>query len=249
MSCRRTARRRDVKAAIEARLRGKLDEEARAELRELLDLTRPALVVECWSGHKPQWEQHLVVGQPTQAPGAKHPVQFDRADDHVAHCFSGNALNPGDYPVGVAFPPPNWSGASEAVFQLVNLPTPRRQIAYSYYLKTDATVRLAKLSRRTLDRFLSDKKLQNLNDAELGMLGQLDAREVSRFASSYFLRLEDGTVEEDPDQESSTSRNRLGRNSSRFGAICTSWPSTARAKPLRGCWRPCDRRSSCRPRR
>ena len=85
----------------------------------------------------------------------------------------------------------------QGFFHLVNLPTPRRQIAYSYYVKTDPAVRLAKLSRRTLDRFLAEKKL--LNDAELGMLGQLDAHEVSRFASRYFLLMEDGTVEEDFD--------------------------------------------------
>ena len=209
-----------VKAALEARLRGKQDQETTAGLRDLLDLTRPALVAECWIGRKQTLEQHLVVGQPMHAPGAAHPSHFDRADDHLAHCVSGNALSPGDYPVGVAFPPPNWptDAAEAAVFDLVNLPTPRRQIAYSYYVKTDAAVRLAKLSRRTLDRFLSDKKL--LSDSELGMLGQLDAREVSRFASRYFLLVDDGTVEEDFDQESSISRSHLGSQSSRFGAIC-----------------------------
>ena len=135
----------------------------------------------------------------------------------------------------------------EAVFHLVNLPTPRRQIAYSYYVKTDPAARLAKLSRRTLDRFLAEKKL--LSDSELGMLGQLDAREVSRFASRYFLLVEDGTVEEDLDQESSTSRNHLGRQSSRFGAICAQLALDGTREPRRGSWRPCGRRSSCRPRR
>jgi len=208
-----------VKSAIEAHLRGKLDQEAAIRLRELWNLTRPALVAESWSGHKQMLEQHLIVGEPMHAPGAAHPSHFDRADDHVAHCVSGNALTPGNYPVGVAFPPPNWpTGFAEAVFHLVNLPTPRRQIAYSYYVKTDPAARLTKLSRRTLDRFLSDKKL--LNDSELGMLGQLDAREVSRFASRYFLVMEDGAVEEDLDQEASTSRSHLGSHSSRFGAIC-----------------------------
>ncbi len=207
-----------VKAALEARLRGKLDQAAAARLRELLDLTRPALVAECWIGRVQRPEQHLVVGQPMQSPFAAHPSHFDRADDHVAHCVSGNALLPGDYPVGVAFPAPNWNSPEEAVFHLVNLPTPRRQIAYSYYVKTDPAARLAKLSRRTLDRFLADKKL--LNDSELGMLGQLDPGEVSRFASRYFLAMEDGRVEEDFNQETSTSRGHLGRQSSRFGAIC-----------------------------
>ena len=63
-----------VKAAIEARLRGKLDPEAAARLQELLDLTRPALVAESWSGRKQKLEQHLVVGQPMHAPGAGIPV-------------------------------------------------------------------------------------------------------------------------------------------------------------------------------
>ena len=207
-----------VKAAIEAHLRGRLDQEAAVRLRELLNLTRPALVAECWSGRVQRPEQHLVVGEPLQAPGAAHPSYFDRADDRAAHCVSGNALLPGDYPVGVAFPAPHWTGPEEAVFHLVNLPTPRRQIAYSYYVKTDPAVRLAKLSRRTLDRFLADKKL--LSDSELGMLGQLDAGEVSRFASRYFLAMEDGRVEDDLNQETSTSRSHLGRQSSRFGAIC-----------------------------
>ena len=58
-----------VKAAIEAHLAGKLDQEAAGRLRELLDLTRPVLVAECWSGRKQQPpEQRLVVGQPTHFP-------------------------------------------------------------------------------------------------------------------------------------------------------------------------------------
>ena len=84
-----------VKAAIEVHLRGKLDAEAAAGLKEILELTQPALVAECWSSGKQTLEQHLVVGQPLQCPGAAHPSYFDRADDHVAHCVSGNALTAG----------------------------------------------------------------------------------------------------------------------------------------------------------
>jgi len=207
-----------VKAAIEAHLRGKVDSQAAKVLRELLDLTFPALVAECWTGGKQMTEQHLVVGRPTLSPGAARPSHFDRANDRVAHCVSGNALMPGDYPVGIAFAAPNWHSETQGFFHLVNLPTPRRQIAYSYNVKTDQAVRLAKISRRTLDRYLSEKRL--LNDCELGILDQLDAHEVSRFASSYFRTMEDGSVEEDFTQESSTSRGHLGRQSSRFGAIC-----------------------------
>ena len=136
----------------------------------------------------------------------------------MAHCASGNALNPGDYPVGIAFAAPNWSDPRQGFFHLVNLPTPRRQIAYSYYVKTDTAARLVKISRRTLDHFLAEKRL--LNDAELGILGQLDASEVSRFASVYFLAMKDGSVKEDLDEDASTSRKPLGGNNSCFGAIC-----------------------------
>jgi hypothetical protein len=164
-------------------------------------------------------EQHLIVGQPQHAPGAEHPSFFDHVEGNVAHCASGNALLPGNYTVGVAFPAPRWNqGAAEAVFHLVSLPTPRRQIAYSYYVKTDPAERLTKISRLTLDRLLAEKKL--LNDQELGMLGQLDAHEVSKFAARYFNLVDDGAVEEEVDSEYSTSRKHLGSESSRFGSIC-----------------------------
>ena len=101
--------------------------------------------------------------------------------------------------MGVAFPAPHWDDPrQQGFFDLVNLPTPRQQIAYSYYVKTDPAARLAKLSRRTLDRFLAEKKL--LSDAELGMLAQLEAREVSRFANRYLLLVDDGMVDEDLNQ-------------------------------------------------
>jgi hypothetical protein len=209
-----------VKAAIEARLRGKLEADASARLSELLSFTRPALVAESWSSHKQTLEQHLIVGQPMHSPMAANPSWFDSADDATAHCKSGNALAANtDYPVGVAFPAPHWqSSMPETFFDLVNLPTPRRQIAYSYYVKTDPAARLAKLSRRTLDRFLAEKHL--LSDPELGMLGQLDVNEVSRFASRYFLAVDDGTVDEELNPEFSTNRKPLANQSSRFGAIC-----------------------------
>ncbi len=208
-----------IKAAIDSRLQSKLDADAAVDLKELSDMTRPAIVAECWCQHKQTLEQHLIVGQPSHAPGAEHPSYFDSADDRVAHCASGNALLPGNYPVGAAFPAPHWNQAErEAVFHLLNLPTPRRQIAYSYYVKTDPVERLATISRRTLNRILTEKKL--LNDQELGMLGQLDAREVSKFAARYFNLVEDGAVEEEVDSEYSTSRKHLGSESSRFGSVC-----------------------------
>ncbi len=207
-----------VKAAIEAHLRGKLEPAGTAALKDLLEFTRPALVAECWCGGSQTLEQHLIVGQPMYVAG-HNPSHFDKADDRVAHCVSGNSLTPGDYPVGVAFPAPHWDNPrQQGFFDLINLPTPRQQIAYSYYVKTDPAARLAKLSRRTLDGFLAEKKL--LSDAELGMLAQLEAREVSRFANRYLLLVDDSMVDEDFNTEMSTSRSQLGSQSSRLGAIC-----------------------------
>ena len=94
-----------IKAAIDARLRGKLNAEALVDLKELCDTTRPAIVAECWSQHKQTLEQHLIVGQPSHAPVPSIPA-ISTADDRAAHCASGNALLPGNYPVGAAFPAP-----------------------------------------------------------------------------------------------------------------------------------------------
>ena len=74
-----------MKAALEARLRGKLEPEAASRLKELLKLTRPALVAEIWSGGKQILEQHLVGGGTDASPAPPHPSYFDRADDHTAH--------------------------------------------------------------------------------------------------------------------------------------------------------------------
>jgi hypothetical protein len=153
-------------------------------------------------------EQHLLVGVPTLSPGAARATCFDRVDDRVARCASGNTLAPGDYPVGEAFPHPR---QETAFFHLVSLPTPRRRMAYVSCGNADEKKRLAALSRRTLDRMLADKRL--LSEPELVMLEQLDPAEVSRFAGRYFLLVDDKRM-------SQTGAHRLGGRPSRFGMIC-----------------------------
>ena len=205
-----------LKAALESRLSDRLESDAASRLKELLDLTRPAMVAEFWFARRPSGEQHLFVGVPSQVAGALRPSHFDRIDDRVAHCVSGNSLSPGDYPVGVAFPHP---AQGNAFFHLVNLSTPRRQIAYSHYTKTEPAARLTAISRRTLDRFLAEK--HRLNDAEIGMLGQLDPKEVSRFAGQYFLRVDDAQIDDDDAPQSvMIGRPRPGGQASRHGMIC-----------------------------
>ena len=141
--------------------------------------------------------------------GAARPTHFDRIDDRVAHYVAGNSLTPDtDYPVGVAFPHPK---QEDAFFCLVNLPTPRRRMAYAYRVQIDESKRLAALSRRTLDRFLADK--HPLTELEVLMLGGLDPAEASRFAGQYFLLLDDGPL---PDSGLSPLEGRP----SRFGMIC-----------------------------
>jgi hypothetical protein len=170
-------------------------------------------VAEYWQNRHNLNQQHLLVDVPSQPPGIPKASHFDRIDDRVAHCASGNSLSPGDYPVGVAFPHPQ---RPDAIFQLVNLPTPRRRMAYTYSSKTGEAQRLAVLSRRTLDRFLAEKHL--LDDAEIGMLAQLDAKEMSRFAGQYFNLVEDELLSDE--QWSTPERNRPGGQASRHGMIC-----------------------------
>jgi hypothetical protein len=197
-----------LKRAIEARLAEKPKAEAAAKLHSMLDWTKPELVAEYWQGRRQLGEQHVLVGVPTLSPGAARPTCFDRADERVAHCTSGNALVEGNYPVGEAFPHPRLEGA---FFHLVSLPTPRRRMAYMSCGNADEQKRLAALSRRTLDRVLADKRV--LTEVELLMLEQLDPTEVSRFAGRYFLAVDDS-------QTAQSGPHRLGGRPSRFGMIC-----------------------------
>jgi len=196
-----------VKKVLQTRLEDPLDKEAAGRLKKLLDWTRPAMVAEYWTGRRHLGEQHLLVGVPSKASRALRPSHFDRIDDRTAHCVSGNNLSPGEYPANVAFPHPS----QPAIFHLVNLPTPRRRMAYSYYVKIDEATRLATLSRRTLDRMLSESR--KLAEVELMMLAQLDPKEVSRFAGRYFALVEDEQL------KPSGTRRTFGRPS-RHGMIC-----------------------------
>jgi len=178
-----------VKQVLEERLSQVSEEAARARLQAVLDWLRPAMVAEYWQDRRHLGEQHLLVGEPSQAEGAQRPSHFDRIDDRVAHCVSGNSLSPGEYPSGVAFPHPT---RDSAFFHLVNLPTPRRRMAYAYFVKGDEARRLAEISRRTVDRWLEAKHV--LSEREIEMLAQLDAREASRFAGRYFNVIDDDPV-------------------------------------------------------
>jgi hypothetical protein len=198
-----------VKQIIAERLAAPIDREGAARLKAMQQLMRPAMVAEIWQEHHQVTEQHLIVGKPSQSEGAPRPSYFDRIDDRVAHCVSGATLSPGDYPVGVAFPHP----IQETVFFcLLNLPTPRRQMAYTYYVKTDESKRLADISRRTFARYLREKR--PLPEHDLTLLPQLDHRELSRFAGKYFLAIDDEPLSA-ADAEEEENRT------SRHGLICT----------------------------
>ncbi len=204
-----------MRAAIERHIGLTQKKEAKDRLNELLDLTRLSMVAECWMNHQQMTEQHLVIGVPTLSAGALRPTHFDRINDQTAHCASGNSLSPGDYPVGVAFPHPK---LIDGFFHLVNLPTPRRQIAYKYFVKTDSQVRLARLSRQTFDKYLADK--HKLSEAEVNLFAQLDARETSRFAGRYFTILDDSATDDELDGDVASSRGRITGSPSLFGAMC-----------------------------
>jgi hypothetical protein len=198
-----------VRQAMEARLAaGNLDAEAAARLSELVDMCRPAMVAEFWQERHHRGVQHLLIGVPSQSPGAVRPSHFDRIDDETAHCVSGTNLKEGDYPVAVAIPHPN---QEDALFQLVNLSTPRRRMAYEYLVKFDEARRLTELTRRTVDRFL--RLGRPLTEPELLMLPNLDAKEVSRFAGQFLLAVDDENLAaEGPEY--------LGGRPSRHGLLC-----------------------------
>ncbi len=146
------------------------------------------MVAEYWNQGRLLGIQHLYVGVPSRGPGAIRPSHFDRIDDQTAHCVSGQNLQPGDYPVGTAIAHPS-SSYPGSYFHLVNLPSPRRRMAYELLTDFDEAARLRALSRRTLDRFLAEKR--PLSGKEILVAGQLDAGEVSRFVGKYFAAVDD----------------------------------------------------------
>ncbi len=183
-----------VKRALESRLAdSRLHPAAVKSLQALVDLTQPAMVAEYWENGRHTNVQRLLVDVPSQQPGAPRPSHFDRIDDRTAHCVTGSNLSLGDYPVGTAIPHPSRPGA---IFHLVNLPTPRRRMAYEYHLEIDEPQRLVELSRRTVDRCLTEKHY--LTEPEFRILQQLDASQVTRFAGRMFHLLADRPMARSP---------------------------------------------------
>jgi hypothetical protein len=164
--------------------------DARQRLERVLDWTKPAMVAEFWQGKQHLGIQHLLVDVPSIPTGAPRASHFDRIDDHTAHCVSGNSLSPGDYPVGVAFPHPTaQSQGGHAFFHLVNLPTPRKRMAYEYEVQQDSYARLEELSERTFARMLAEKR--PISNTELLIIDELDAGALSRFAGPYLAQIDD----------------------------------------------------------
>jgi hypothetical protein len=198
-----------VKGALEAkRAEQGLDEDGAKRLQALLDLTLPGLVAEYWATSQHAGTQYLVVGVPSWGQGAKRPSHFDRIDDQTARCASGQNLAPGEYPVGIAIPHP---AREDAFFHLVNLPTPRRRLAYEYLRRQPDEERLVEISRRTLARFRERKGL--LTEAELVMLTQFDPTIMSTFAAELLTALDDQPL---PDG----GPERLGGRPSHHGLLC-----------------------------
>ena len=197
-----------VVKALQSRLDQGLDADAVARLQIALELTKPEMVAEYWYGRRHLGEQHLLVGVPLLSAGATRPSYFDRVDEHTAHCVSGNSLSPGDYPVGVAVPHPQQPGA---LFHLVNLPTPRRRMAYVYYAAHRPVQTSCRLEPPHVRSVLENRQL--LMELQLRMLGSLDPAEVSRFAGRYFLQVDDGMLPGSP-------ASVVGGQPSRFGMIC-----------------------------
>ncbi|MBX3413082.1 MAG: hypothetical protein KF708_10375 [Pirellulales bacterium] len=197
-----------------------LTDDALQRIENLLHWTKPALVAEFWfvdpsAGNTSTGElrhggvQYLLVGVPSLGEGAERPSHFDRIDDREAHCVSGNALSEGNYPVGVLFPHPQ---QESAFFHLVNLPAPRRRMAYEHYLRTDEEQRARDLSRRTLEAIAARKS--PLQPSEILMLGAVDREEFSRFVGPYFMAVDDTPFEIE------LAANTPAGQTSRHGLIC-----------------------------
>jgi hypothetical protein len=182
-----------VNTAVEAALErdalddDALDDDALARLQRLREWARPTLAAEYWQRRENLTVQLFVVGVPSQAPGARRATRFDRVTDEVALCSAGNALSPGEYPLGVAFPHPR---EQASFFHLVSLPTARERLIYQYEIeRVDEAERLAELTRRTLEPSITHAR--PLDDAQLWLLGQLDQPTVAVMLREYFAGVPD----------------------------------------------------------
>lgn len=179
-----------VREALETRLaQPGLDVDAAHRLEAVHDWTKPAMVAEFWQGYFHISIQHLLVDVPSVPEGGVRASHFDRIDDQVAHCVSGNTLAPGDHPVGVFFPHPQQGGAQ---FHLVNLPTTRKRLAYEHNVRArDDRARGREIVDRTLERLIATR--QPLSNATILMLEELDEGQVSAFTGRYFAQVDDSS--------------------------------------------------------
>ncbi len=162
------------------------DEDAQERLESVREWFDPAMVAEIWQEYRQLTVQYLRPGVPQFPEMALRATFFDRIDDKTAHCVSGNQLVPADYPVGVAIPHPEGEART---FHLINLPTPRRRMAYQHNLQRSEATRLRELSQRTVDKILADKP--KLTELDILMLVQLDRHVLSRSAGQLLTGLED----------------------------------------------------------
>ena len=183
-----------IAQALETRLTNDdLEPDAERRLRDLLDLTKPAMAAEFWVHGRHTNIQRLLVDVPseTEGVGTSH---FDRIDDKTAHVVCGVSLSEGDYPVGVAIPHPTSDPRySTAFFHLVNLPSPRRRMAYEYRVQGDETLRFRTIAQRTLQRY-TDQKIA-ITKRDLMIISLFDPGEVSRFAGHYLATMDDCQIE------------------------------------------------------
>lgn len=193
-------------AKVAGKLRGALanpaiDFQAAQRLESVLQWTLPAMAAEFWqAGDDTKGPrlvntgiQHLWVNIPNKPLGAMRASHFDRCDDLIAHCVSGNSLSPGEYRVGVFIPHPDAYGYGterrDSMFHLVNLPTPHRRMHYEFVLRGDEHSRYVRISAETMARALREKR--RLDATELRLIHHLDGPAVSRFAGPYLLQMTD----------------------------------------------------------
>jgi hypothetical protein len=177
---------------------GGLRPDATARLDAVYAWSRPAMAAEFWLDGKHHSLQHLVLGVPNQPERAAKASLFDRCDEESAHCVSGNNLAPGDHPVGVFFPHPSELQAN-ALFHLVNLPTPRRRLAYEFAFpiekKSDEEIdrlsdrRRGPITKKTVAYLLKQKR--TLTPREIDMFQFLDPDEASKFVEPYLTGIAD----------------------------------------------------------
>ncbi len=142
--------------------------DGKAVIAYLQSLSVPTIAAEFWRDRTLSSAQILEIGVPQKSGQMLSETHFENLDGTTVECVKGNYLKPGKYRLDRAIPHPQFP---DAYFHLVDISSPRRQLAYPILLEESGENRWTEIVLRTLTPRLEKKEC--LSAAELVMLARI----------------------------------------------------------------------------